>query len=155
MEGRMIRKLALVLCVFATPTLAQQATFNDPLVDHLAGKWVLSGQMQKRPVTHDIAAQWVLAHQYLKLDEVSREKNRDGSPVYQATGYIGWDAGKKIYDCVWLDDTAASPPSRWVTPSRTATASLSSSRTATIRAASTPPSPGIRKAAPGRWTWIR
>ena len=96
--------IALGALLAATPALAQQATFNDTLVDHLAGKWVLTGQMDKGPVTHDITAEWVLAHQYLELHEVSREKNRDGSPVYQAKVFIGWDAGKKIYDVVWLDD---------------------------------------------------
>ncbi|HWA03620.1 MAG TPA: hypothetical protein VG819_08830 [Rhizomicrobium sp.] len=96
--------IGLLALLAATPAIAQQATFHDPLVDHLAGHWVLTGQMDKGAVTHDIGAEWVLAHQYLKLDEVSREKNKDGSPIYQATVYIGWDAGKKIYDCVWLDD---------------------------------------------------
>lgn len=96
--------IALTALLAATPALAQQATFNDPLVDHLAGKWVLTGQMDKGPVTHDFSAAWVLAHQYLEIDEVSREKNKDGSPVYQAKVFIGWDAGKKIYDVVWLDD---------------------------------------------------
>ena len=90
--------------LLATPALAQQATFKDPLVDHLAGKWVLTGQMDKGQVTHDFSAEWVLAHQYLEIHEVSREKNKDGSPVYQAIVFIGWDAGKQIYDCVWLDD---------------------------------------------------
>ena len=88
----------------ATPAFAQQATFNDPLVDHLAGKWVLTGQIKKKTKKHDITAEWVLAHQYLELQENSREMNKDGSPVYQATVYIGWDAKKQIYDCVWLDD---------------------------------------------------
>ncbi|HVV66399.1 MAG TPA: hypothetical protein VHC42_13100 [Rhizomicrobium sp.] len=88
----------------ASGAFAQQATFEDPLVDRLAGEWVLTGQMDKGPVTHDVTARWVLAHQYLELDEVSRERNKDGSPVYQAKVFIGWDAGKKIYDCVWLDD---------------------------------------------------
>jgi len=96
--------ITLAALLATTPAFAQQATFNDPLVDHLAGKWVLTGQMDKGQVTHDIAAEWVLAHQYLEIDEVSREKNKDGSPVYQAKVFIGWDAGKKIYDCVWLDD---------------------------------------------------
>lgn len=96
--------ITLAALFAAAPAFAQQATFNDPLVDHLAGKWVLTGQMDKGPVTHDISAEWVLAHQYLEISEVSREKNKDGSPVYQAKVFIGWDAGKKIYDIVWLDD---------------------------------------------------
>jgi hypothetical protein len=95
---------AVVAMLAATPAFGQQAPFNDPLVDHLAGKWVLTGKMDKGQVTHDLTAEWVLAHQYLELHEVSREKNKDGSPAYQATVYIGWGAKKQIYDCVWLDD---------------------------------------------------
>ena len=93
--------VAFAALLAATPAPAQQATFNDSLVDHLAGKWVLTGQMDKGPVTHDITAEWVLAHQYLELHEVSREKNKDGSPVYQAKVFIGWDAGKKFEDFGW------------------------------------------------------
>jgi hypothetical protein len=96
--------ITLAALLAATPAFAQQATFNDPLVDHLAGKWVLTGRMDKGTVTHDVSAEWVLAHQYLEINEVSREKNKDGAPVYQAKVFIGWDAGKKIYDVVWLDD---------------------------------------------------
>lgn len=97
---------ALVLAAFAlaTPAFAQQATFKDPLLDHLAGKWVLKGTIDKGPTTHDVTAAWVLAHQYLEVHEVSRETNKDGSPVYQATVFIGWDAKTKEYVCVWLDD---------------------------------------------------
>ena len=100
----MIRRLAIALCLFSVPALAQQATFNDPLVDHLAGKWVLTGQIAGKSTTHDVSADWVLAHQYLQVREVSRETNKDGSPAYQALVHIGWDAKKQIYDCVWLDD---------------------------------------------------
>jgi hypothetical protein len=96
--------MALAALLATTPAFAKQATFNDPLVDHLAGTWVLTGEMDKGQVTHDFTAEWVLAHQYLEIHEISREKNKDGSPVYQAKVFIGWDAGKKIYDCVWLDN---------------------------------------------------
>ena len=88
----------------AAPVSAQQATFTDPLLDRLVGHWVLNGQMDKGETTHDISAEWVLAHQYLELHEVSRDKNEDGAPAYQATVFIGWDAKLKVYDCVWLDD---------------------------------------------------
>jgi hypothetical protein len=90
--------------LFATPAFSQQAKFHDPLLDHLVGHWVLEGKIARGPATHDVSAAWTLAHQYLEIHEVSREKNKDGAPFYQATVYIGWDAKKKIYDCVWLDD---------------------------------------------------
>ena len=73
--------LASVGVILATPAFAQQASFNDPLVDHLAGKWVLSGEMDHGQVTHDFNAEWVLAHQYLEINEVSREKNKDNNTI--------------------------------------------------------------------------
>lgn len=100
----MIRKLAAVLCFVATPALAQQATFHDALLDHLAGQWVLAGEIAHKQTTHDVTATWVMNHQYLEVRETSREKNADGSPFYDATIYIGWDESTKHYVCVWLDD---------------------------------------------------
>jgi hypothetical protein len=105
--GRMVSRLSalvLTLALLACPAAAQQKTFNDPLVDHLAGTWVLRGTIAGKQIVHDVTAKWVLAHQYLEVHEVSRETNPGGSPQYQAMVLIGWDEGKHIYDCVWLDD---------------------------------------------------
>ncbi|HWA30435.1 MAG TPA: hypothetical protein VG867_05030 [Rhizomicrobium sp.] len=100
----MIRKLTVLLWLAAAPAIAQQATFRDDLVGHLAGKWVLTGEIARKQITHDVTAAWVLNHQYLEFRETSREKNADGSPYYDAAVYIGWDESKKHYVCVWLDD---------------------------------------------------
>lgn len=82
---------------------AQQPTLRDPLLDHLAGKWVLQGIIQDRPATHDITAEWVLGHQYLRIQEVDRAKDGSGEPAYQADVYVGWDQKLGQYACVWLD----------------------------------------------------
>src|SRR5690348_15683043 len=82
---------------------AQQPTFRDPLLDHLAGKWILQGTIQDKPATHDISAEWVLGHQYLRIHEVDRAKNAGGEPAYQADVYVGWDQKLGQYACVWLD----------------------------------------------------
>jgi hypothetical protein len=100
----MIRKLAAILCFAASPASAQQATFHDDLLDHLTGKWVLTGEIVHKPTTHDVSATWVMNHQYLQIRETSREKNADGSPFYDAMVYIGWDESTKHYVCIWLDD---------------------------------------------------
>jgi len=102
--GRPVSIFVLLLSVASVPAMAQQKTFVDPLVGHLAGQWILRGTIAGKSVVHDISAQWTLAHQYLEIHEVSRETNPDGSPAYQATIFIGWDQAKGIYDCVWLDD---------------------------------------------------
>ena len=100
----MIVKILAVLTVCLMPAMAQQPTFRDDLLDHLAGKWVLTGEIAHRKTTHDISAAWVMNHQYLQMRETSHEKNADGSPFYDATVYVGWDEPTKQYVCVWLDD---------------------------------------------------
>src|SRR5947199_10278760 len=37
------------------------------------------------------------------IHEVSRERDVDGRPAYQATAYVGWHEAKKRYVCYWLD----------------------------------------------------
>jgi len=76
------------------------------ILDHLAGHWVLQGTIGGKPATHDIEANWVLNHEYLKIHEVSREKNPEGRPAYEAIVFIGWDPKTKQHDCLWLDSTA-------------------------------------------------
>ena len=83
--------------------MAQQPPVNSPLLDHLAGKWLLQGTVGKQAVAHDFDAEWVLQHHYLRFHEVSREKNDKGEPQYEATVFVAWNEKTKQYSCVWLD----------------------------------------------------
>src|SRR5215471_1043496 len=83
---------------------AQRPPVSSPLLDHLAGTWVLHGTIAGKQTTHDITAEWVANHQYLRLHEVSREKAADGTPQYDALIHIGWDEEKKIYPIIFLDN---------------------------------------------------
>ena len=94
--------LPLALCS-ATVGVAQQPAVNSALLDHLVGRWVLQGRIAGQDTTHDVNAEWVLEHHYLRIQEVSREKNDKGEPRYQATIFIGWNEATKEYACVWLD----------------------------------------------------
>jgi len=84
---------------------AQQATFQDPLLDHFVGKWVLQGTIDGKATTHDIVAEWVLGHEYVRLHEVSREKDAKSQAAYEAIVFIGWDQPSSQYACLWLDTT--------------------------------------------------
>jgi hypothetical protein len=95
--------MALVFCA-ASVALAQQPPVKSPLLDHLAGKWVLQGTIAGQSTTHDVDADWVLDHHYLRIHEVSREKNSGGKPNYEATIYIAWNEPTKQYAAIWLDD---------------------------------------------------
>lgn len=76
------------------------------LLDHLAGRWVMQGTIAGKPTTHDVEASWALNHEYLQLHEISREKNADGRPAYEAIIYIGWDSKAHHFTCLWLDTTS-------------------------------------------------
>ena len=102
---KLISKIIMVIVLLSLPASAQQQTFQDPLLDHLAGTWVLRGTIEGKETTHDIACEWVLGHQYVRITEVSREKNAAGRAEYEAIVFIGWDKALGQYACLWLDNT--------------------------------------------------
>ncbi len=85
---------------------AQQVPVRDSLLDHMVGRWVLRGTIGGQATTHDVDAEWVLGHEYLRLHEVSRERAADGSPAYEAIVVVGVDPRAPGYACFWLDNTS-------------------------------------------------
>jgi len=105
---RTILKIISLVVLISLSVSAQQTTFQDSLLDHLIGKWVLQGTIAGQKTTHDIATEWVLGHQYVQLHETSREKDSTGNAAYEAIVYIGWDQPSSQYSCLWLDVTGGS-----------------------------------------------
>jgi hypothetical protein len=98
--------LAIPVLLFLTFfSAAQESTHKDPLLDHLAGNWILQGTIAGHETTHDIDSEWVLNHEYLRFHETSREKNAQGQPAYEAIVFIEWDEPSQEYKCLWLDST--------------------------------------------------
>lgn len=95
----------VVACAWSS---AAQNASNDPtsLLDHLAGDWVLKGTIDGRQTTHDVQAHWILRHEYLQLHEVSREKDPNGHPAYEAIILVSFDPKADQYACLWLDSTS-------------------------------------------------
>jgi hypothetical protein len=85
---------------------SQASSAPEALLDKMTGHWVMTGTISKKPVTHDVDIDWVLKRQYIRIHEVSRDKNSGGSG-YEAWIYIVWDAKKGEYAVMWLDNTAA------------------------------------------------
>jgi len=99
----------IVLCIFISqPAVTEEQGFHDALLDNLAGEWLLEGTIAGAQTTHDIVAEWVLGHNYLRLYEVSREEDDEGEPVYEAIVFIGRDQPSGQYVCLWLDSTGGS-----------------------------------------------
>jgi hypothetical protein len=132
-NGANVKNLVLVLALLAVPAMfAQQPPVNSPLLDHLAGKWLLEGTIAGQQTKHDVDAEWVLNHHYLRIHEVSQQKKADGQPQYEAMVFIAWndqvtnepnknDQTKndqpKHYSCAWLDVYGSfSPASIGVAP---------------------------------------
>ena len=82
---------------------AQQPPVNSPLLDHLTGSWVLSGTIRGEQVTHDVQADWILDHHYVRIHEISRTKLADGKPQYEAMIFVAWNEKPEHYSCAWLD----------------------------------------------------
>ena len=103
----MLRALITLGTLFLTAASAagQPAPIKDPLLEHLAGTWVLRGTIAGQQTTHDVTVEWMLGHQYLRIHETSREKDGGGQPQYEALVIVGWDAASAEYQCLWLDTT--------------------------------------------------
>ncbi len=95
---------ALLGAVASVATLAgPQPTLQDELLDRLVGTWVLEGTIGGRQTTHDVSAEWVVRHQFVRLHEVSREKTAKGEPQYEAMVFVGWDDTRKEHVAIWID----------------------------------------------------
>ncbi len=99
-------KIFVLVGLVSLSVSAQQKTFQDSLLDHFIGKWVLQGTIEGKETTHDVIVEWVLGHQYVQFHEVSREKNSNGEAMYEAIVFIGWDQSSDQYACFWLDGTS-------------------------------------------------
>ncbi len=103
-----MRPLLLFLAIVGLCTHSargQTAPAADPLLERLVGSWVLRGPIAGRNMTHDITAEWMLSHEYLRLHEQSREQDEQGRALYEAVVLIGRDAAAGQYQCLWLDST--------------------------------------------------
>ena len=101
-----IRVVSLLL-LLSLPAVAEQQGVQDKLLDHMSGNWVMSGTIGGAQVTHDLVAEWVLGHQYLRFHEVAREVDDEGVPAYESIVFIGWNEALGRYTCLWLDVTGS------------------------------------------------
>src|SRR3954470_12305947 len=99
--------LAALCCIAAVPAGAAPPAGDDPWLSRLVGHWVLEGRIAGKDTTHDVDAEWVLNHLYVRLHEVSREKGSRGQPAYEAIVYVTWYAAAGEYAILWLGSTAS------------------------------------------------
>jgi hypothetical protein len=100
-----MKRLSMFLAVLllSLAAAAQQAPVASPLLDHMTGHWVLRGTIAGKQTTHDVEAEWVIQHHYVRIHEISRDKDAKGQPQYEAMIFVGWIEAEKVTTCVWLD----------------------------------------------------
>jgi hypothetical protein len=96
---RMAKQLALLTTILLTRAITAQAPteWRDDLVDHLAGSWNLTGKIVGRDAHHDVRADWVLDHQFLRIQEKTAASAPAGERPYDAIWFLGYDPIKSRY----------------------------------------------------------
>jgi len=95
---------ALLIILLSAFSAAQTpAEWRDDLVDHLAGTWTLEGQILGHDAHHDVQAEWLLNHQFLRIHEKTATTAPSAENRYEAFWFLGYDAISERYVLHLLD----------------------------------------------------
>jgi len=79
------------------------AEWRDDLVEHMVGTWKLEGKVMGRVAHHEVQAEWVLNHQFLRIHEKTDAGAPDSEKRYEATWFLGYDPISERYVLHLLD----------------------------------------------------
>lgn len=84
--------------LLSVPSAAQApAEWRDDLVDRMAGTWKLEGQVMGREAHHEVRADWVLNHQFLRIQEKTAAGAPNTERPYEAVWLLGYDSISERY----------------------------------------------------------
>ena len=84
---------ALLLAVLlSAPSNAQTAAWHDDLIEHMSGTWLLEGNVAGQTAHHEVKAEWVLDHQFLRIEEKTSANAPASERRYDAIWFLGYDA---------------------------------------------------------------
>jgi hypothetical protein len=98
--------LIMVLVTLASPPRLRAqspAEWHDDLVDHMAGTWKLQGQVMGHDAHHEVEAEWVLNHQFLRIHERTDAAAPGSEKRYEAIWFLGYDPVSERYVLHLLD----------------------------------------------------
>ena len=94
---RSMKTSSLLLFVVLLAGAQTSTEWRDDLAGHLAGKWELEGPIGSQTAHHEVQAEWVLNHQFLRI----YEKTSSGAPAserrYEAMWFLGYDPVSERY----------------------------------------------------------
>jgi hypothetical protein len=101
-------KIAILMLSLASLAAIQRSDADAAagLMNHLVGRWTMTGTLGGKHTIHDVDAKWLLKKEYLQFHEISRERAADGGPAYEAIVVLSWHLKTSEFMCLWLDNTA-------------------------------------------------
>jgi hypothetical protein len=118
-------RLSLALAVFVllqSPLAAQNSPeWTDDLVEHMAGSWKITGQVLGHEAHHEVRAEWVLNHQFLRIHEKTAADAPKSEQPYEAIWFLGYDSVGERYVLHLMDILAGDFQRLSATASATAT----------------------------------
>jgi Protein of unknown function (DUF1579) len=79
-------------------SVAQAPTeWQDRLVDRMAGTWKMEGQVMGQEAHHEVRAEWVLNHQFLRIHEKTAPSAPNAERPYEAIWFLGYDPVSERY----------------------------------------------------------
>jgi hypothetical protein len=73
----------------------------------MAGTWKLEGTVGGAPAHHTVTAEWILNHQFLRLQEITSADAPATENRYEAFSFIGYDETSERYVVNLLDFSGA------------------------------------------------
>jgi hypothetical protein len=103
--SRCLPSFVLLIAVLAPGGLSAQRPpeWQYDLVDHMTGDWKLEGPVMGSTGHHDVQAEWVLNHQFLRIHEKTSASAPAGEHPYEATWFLGYDPVSERYVLHLLD----------------------------------------------------
>jgi hypothetical protein len=103
MKIRLFTTLAVLVLLQVASSAQGSAGWPDNLVDRMAGTWKSQGQVMEREAHHEVQAEWVLNHQYLRIQEKTAAGAPDTERRYEAIWYLGYDSVSERYVLLLMD----------------------------------------------------
>ncbi|MGA8012120.1 MAG: DUF1579 family protein [Candidatus Acidiferrales bacterium] len=89
--------LASIFLFSATARAQAPPQWNDALVDHMAGTWKVEGTLVGQNAHHTVTAEWVLNHQFLRIEEKTSADAPKTESHYDALWFLGYDDVSERY----------------------------------------------------------
>jgi hypothetical protein len=93
----------LLAALLSAPSNAQTTAWHDDLIDHVSGTWLLEGKIGSQTAHHEVKAEWVLDHQFLRIEEKTSASAPASERRYDAIWFLGYDAISERYVLHLLD----------------------------------------------------